>query len=278
VRAEEREELFTAYALGTLSEHDAATVRDLVRSDRKAADELAGYHEIVDMIALSAPLRHADPALRSRVITAARRDQRGGPSRFDPRRFAPWVAATAAGLLLFAWGWGLQQDLTELREDNALLTAVVEAEAKRLQTVLDAGSDASAGALLLQFTAATVQLQESIAIISAPDAANASLESTPAGHGASGHIVWSEEAGAGFLRVQGLPQLGLGEKYDVWLVDGNETVAGGTFNVDDSGHAELIVTPERAIKPFRVYIAVSPLGVAPTFGTALRVLEGSIFR
>ena len=66
--------------------------------------------------------------------------------------------------------------------------------------------------------------------------------------------------------------------YDVWLVDGNETVAGGTFNVDDSGHAELIVTPERSIRPFRVYISVSPLGVAPTFGTALRVLEGSIFR
>jgi len=278
VRPEEREELFTAYALGTLSEHDAATVRELVRSDRKAADELAGYHEIVDMIALSAPLRHADPALRSRVLTAARRDQRRGRRSFDPRRFAPWVAAVAAGLLLVAWGWGLQGELTDLRSDNALLTAVVEAEAKRLQTLLDAGGDASAGALLLQFTAATLELQESIAIISAPDAANAMLESTPAGHGASGHIVWSEEAGAGFLRVQGLPQLGFGEKYEVWLVNGDRTVAGGTFEVDDAGRAELVISSEQGITPFRVYIAVSPLGVTPTIGGVLRVLEGTIFR
>ncbi|HJM75708.1 MAG TPA: anti-sigma factor [Dehalococcoidia bacterium] len=278
MRPEEREELFTAYALGTLSEHDSATVRDLVRSDRKAADELAGYHEIVDMIALSAPLRHADPALRSRVLTAARRDRRRGRRSFDPRRYAPWVAAVAAGLLLVAWGWGLQRDLTDLRSDNALLTAVVEAEAKRLQMLLEAGGDARAGALLLQFTAATVELQESIAIISAPDASNAMLESTPAGHGASGHIVWSEEAGGGFLRVQGLPQLGFGEEYEVWLVDGDRTVAGGAFAVDDGGRAELIVSSRQGIKPFRVYIAVSPLGVTSPIGGALRVLEGTIFR
>lgn len=278
MRTEEREELFTAYALGTLSEHDAATVRDLVRSDRAAAEELAGYHEIIDMIALSAPLRHADPALRSRVLTAARRERRGGRRRFDPRRFAPWVAAAAAGLLLVAWGWGLQQDLKDLQQDNAVLTAVVEAEAKRLQSLLDVEGDVSVQALRLQFTTANAEFQESLAIISAPDASNAVLGSTPAGHGASGHIVWSEETGAGFLRVQGLPQLGFGERYEVWLVSDGDAVMGGSFEVDDSGEAELVVRPEQSISPFRVYVAVSPLGLTPTFGSALQVLEGTIFR
>ena len=41
MRPEEREQLLAAFALGTLSEPDGAVVRDLVRSDPAAADELA---------------------------------------------------------------------------------------------------------------------------------------------------------------------------------------------------------------------------------------------
>ena len=48
---EEREELLTAYALGTLSGQDAAAVEHLIRSDSAAAADLTAYHEMADLIA-----------------------------------------------------------------------------------------------------------------------------------------------------------------------------------------------------------------------------------
>ena len=71
---EEREELLASYALGTLNGPDAAEVEALVRSDASVAEQLVSYHDFVDLIALSVPLKRADPSLRRRVLQAARRE------------------------------------------------------------------------------------------------------------------------------------------------------------------------------------------------------------
>ena len=70
---EERETLLAGYALGSLSTPDAVDAARLVHADPSAEAELRAYHEIADLIALSVPLRRADPALRDRVLAAARR-------------------------------------------------------------------------------------------------------------------------------------------------------------------------------------------------------------
>ena len=115
---EEREELLAAYALGTLPSREAATVEALVRSDSAAARSLASYHEIVDMVALSVPLRRADPALRTHVLAAARA---GTPTRapWSASRIAAFVAASAASMLLVVWGVNLQRGLAQQREKKS---------------------------------------------------------------------------------------------------------------------------------------------------------------
>ncbi|HJM88278.1 MAG TPA: anti-sigma factor [Dehalococcoidia bacterium] len=277
MKPEEREELLSAYALGTLSEPDTAVVRDLVRSDGDAAEELAGYHEIVDMIALSAPLRHADPALRSRVIAAARRERSGARHLLHPRRWLPWAAASAAALLLFAWGWGLQQDLNALRTDNAILSAVVEGEAKRLESLVQADGALSTQSLQLQVQAATSEFQMALAVATAPDVRQSALESTAAGHGARGQFLWSTETGAGWLTATGLPQLGLDRVYEVWLLDDEQVVSGGTFIATADGGVESLVAPGVIIRPTRIVIGVSPFGGADEL-TLPAVLDGSMLR
>jgi anti-sigma factor RsiW len=277
VRPEEREQLLAAFALGTLSEPDGAVVRDLVRSDPAAADELAGYHEIVDMIALSAPLRRTDPTLRSRVLAAARKDRTRQTRRLDPRRWLPWVAAAAAITLLLAWGWNLQGTLDQVQRDNSVLTAVVEAEAKRLQSLFETETDVSSQALQLQVQSATSEIELALAVTTAPDVRSSILQSTAAGHGARGHFLWSEDTGAGWLTANDLPQLGLGLVYEVWLLDSRQTISGGTFLPDDAGRVESLVLPLTTLRPSRIVIAVSPQGGADNPG-ATRVLEGFVLR
>src|SRR6476661_4875931 len=94
---EEREELLAGYALGSLSTPDALDADRLVRSDAGAEAELRAFREIADLIALSVPLRQADPRLRERVMTAARRGQVWQPTRL--RRYLP-IAGLAAALAI----------------------------------------------------------------------------------------------------------------------------------------------------------------------------------
>jgi len=125
VTPEEREELLAAYALGTLPDQEAADVEALVRADPSAAADLAAYYEIVDLIALSAPLRRADPSLRRRVLEGARRESMRAARRAPWRTLVPWVAAAAASFFVVGLMFDMQHDITSLQRENATLTSVV---------------------------------------------------------------------------------------------------------------------------------------------------------
>ena len=274
MKPEEREELLTAYALDTLSEPDAAAVSDLVRTDSAAAEELAAYHEIVDLIALSAPLRRADPALRSRVVQAARRERSSRGRRWTVRHVLPWTAAAAVAVLAMWWGSNLQQDIDALRRDNATLTAVVESDAKQLEALLTTGGDLSSQVLQLQFESATADLQLGLAVSTSPDVRSTFLQPTDAGHGAGGHFLWSPDMGAGWLTAYDLPPLPLGSVYQVWLASDDQVVAAGTFLPDQSGRVEVAVQPGGDLGPRRILIAVAPEGGLEAIGSPL-VLDGA---
>lgn len=273
VTPEEREELLAAYALGTLGGPDAAAVRDLVRSDRDAADELASYHEIVDLIALSAPLRRVDPSLRARVLEAARRERPVARRRRDLHRLFPWAAVAAVLALFVAWGMNMQQEVDALRGDNAALTAVVESDAKRIETLLNLDRDTSSRALRLELESTTADLQLGLAVGTAPDVRWGALEATSAGHRARGHFLWSDEVGAGTVTILDLPDLPLGEVYEVWVRNSLQWVSAGVLEPDEDGGVQTVVVPDAQISPTRVAIAVSPDGGSDAIGSPV-VLEG----
>ncbi len=272
---EEREDLLAAYALGTLSGPDAHAVEDLVRSDRGAAEDLRGYHEVVDLIALSVPLRRADPALRTRVMDAARRETRQR-RRFNVREFAGWITAAAACLVALAWGWRVEQSVTRLEQRNAELTAVVESDAKQVaQLVVAAGAGFTGEGLKRQIEDTQETQQVMLAVTTDPQARNSPLLPTPSGHDAHGRYVWSESATAGVVVAKDLPPLPFGSVYQAWLLQGTTAVSAGTFVPDENGSAEVVLRPTSNIEPSTIMIAVAPEGGSAGVGRPV-VLVGLI--
>jgi anti-sigma-K factor RskA len=276
VTPEEREELLAAYALGTLSRPDAQAVEDLVRSDRAAADDLRSYHEVVDLIALSVPLRRADPALRARVMEAARRETRR-PHRVPTfRELAGWGVAVAASVGALAWGVHLEQRVFELDQKNAELTAVVESDAKQLaQLVVAAGADFTGEGLRRQLEDTMEAQQVALAVTTDPQARNSPLLPTPSGHEARGRYVWSGSATAGVVVAQDLPPLPFGNVYQAWLLQGTTAVSAGLFTPDEQGNAEVVLRPSSNIEPTTIMIAVAPQGGSAGVGRPV-VLVGLI--
>lgn len=259
---EEREALLAGYALGSLSEPDARDAQYLIRTDERAAREYEAYVDLAEMIALSVPLRHADPMLRTRVIEAARRTP--SPWRVRPhwRRFLPAAGLAAALGLVTMWAVSLQGTIGDLREEQAALAAVVEASAKRLDTLDQTTVNAQqAQTLGLRLETAIRDQQVLLAVQAADDARIVTLGSTAAAHGGHGQYVYSPEQSAGVLLVYGLPPLPVGATYKVWLEDdSSELVLANTFLPTASGDATVVLAFDRDQKPMRLFVVASSPG------------------
>jgi anti-sigma-K factor RskA len=267
VTPEEREELLAAYALGTLAASDASAVEDLVRADRAAAATLESYHEMVDLLALSAPLRHADPQLRARVLDAARRESRKRRTFPSRRELVVWISGAAAFVGALAWGLHLEQSMARLEQQNAVLTSVVETDAKQLaRLVVAAGADFTGEGLRHQIEATREAQGVLLAVTTDPQARNSPLLPTPSGHEAHGRYVWSESSSAGVVVAQDLPTLPFGNVYQVWLLRGTTSTPAGTFMPDENGSAEVVLRPTSNIEPNTIMIAVAPTGGSAEVG------------
>lgn len=259
---EEREALLAGYALGSLSDPDARDAQALIRNDASAEREYEAYLELADMIAMSVPLRRADPSLRTRVIEAARRTP--SPWRSGPhwRRFLPAAGLAAALLLVTVWAVSLQSTITGLREEQSALAAVVEASAKRLDTLDQTTVNAQqAETLGLRLETAIKDQQTLLAVQAADDVHIVTLGSTAASHGAHGQYVYSPEQSAGVLLVYGLPPLPVGASYKAWLEDeDSELVMANTFLPTSNGDATVVLSFDREQTPVRVFVVASNAG------------------
>ena len=277
---EERDELLAAYALGTLPGSESATVEELVRHDSAAASELARYHDVIDLVALNAPLRRADPSLRNRVLDVARAGREERIVWF--RRWSRWqvasvVAAAVAGFAIIGWGMGVQHQLAAQSKQNAALAAVVEASAKHIQQLTQNGASAAVSEDLKTQLQTALADQELVTAINADQQSKMSvLEPTAAGHGAVARYLWSGEAGAGVLLARGLPDLPLDSVYQIWFDDGKKTFSVGTFTPDERSAVQKVVRlPSGAGAPKRVSVSVAPAGGSSSVGR-LVVLSGAV--
>jgi len=262
VTPEEREALLAGFALGTLSDPDARDADYLVRTDAAAAREYEAYRDLADMIALSVPLRRADPDLRDRVIHAARRTPGPWRQRHHWRRFLPAAGLAAALAIVSIWAISLQSTIGDLRADQAALAAIVEADAKRLDALGQVSVDAEqAQNLGVRLETALKDQQVILAVQSDPETRRIRLEPTAAAHGAHGSYLWSDVNAAGVLLVYDLPPLPLGSAYKVWLEDpSSRQVYGGTFTPDPQGDATVALTMEGEREPVRLYLVASGPG------------------
>lgn len=241
---EEREALLASYALGTLSAPDLEDAERLIRSDPDAADEAARFGEIAELIALAAPPQRPPAALRERVLAAARR----GPARrrrwrVPVARILPAASLAAVVVIVSVWAVNLQQELETLREETTLLTAVVEADAKRLEQIAaqsDAQSDTRREISVLE-----TQIQDTksaTSILLDPEAESAELVPTAAAHGATGVYTWSGSADAGVIVLRNLQPVGFNEVYRISLMDrwGN-WVASQSVAPDPTGETMVLI-------------------------------------
>ena len=254
---EEREELLAGHALGTLSAPDAADAERLIRSDGHAAEQFRTFREIADLIALSVPLRRADPALRARVIAAARKSRSWRP-RFSQRQL-PVYGLAAALVIVTIWAATLQSSLAQLHRQTASLSAVVESDAKRLDRLSGAASGVQeARTLSLQLSSA-VQDEHAVREVQAdPKAIVTELEQTLASHGARGRYMSSDSAGASILVLQGLPTLPLGGAYRVWLEDPlSQLTLAASFMPDSNLGARVALQRDTRLEAVRVYVVAT---------------------
>jgi hypothetical protein len=256
---DEREELLAAYALGTLSAPDAADVESLVSTNAAAAADLARYHELVDLIALSVPMRRADPRLRERVLDAARRESLARRVR-RPRlsRLLPVAALAAVLALTFVWGMSLRATVSDLRSESAALTALVEANAKRLDTLDGSQNVQESRALGVQLATALQDQQVIAAVQTDPNVRSTDFEPTASGHGAGGRYLWSESADAAVIVAHDLPQIPFGNVYRVWIEDSlSRLTPVMTFVPDGIGNAQVILRSPVIAEATRIFIVAT---------------------
>jgi|CXWL01.1.fsa_nt_gi hypothetical protein len=280
----EARENIDAWALGALDSDDARLFKDHLSSCPDCillADEA---RHTGASLALAVPLRSANAALKARVLAsaavlepAAWDGQRNLSGRRPASRYMPTVLAAGLALCVALAGWGIyaQNQMNNLRDDNARVSAGATTESAKFAT---------ASTQLVQMSALRSQSllsQDAITdIVSQPDATRLQLIGTSAAPDSTGRYVWSREARMGALVALGLPALADDQTYCLWLVYENDWVLGGLFDVDIEGNGRLIVrdlqVDTSAVGALRSFaVSVEPAGDV-TQHTGETVLQASV--
>lgn len=221
-------ELLGAYCTDALDPLERATFEAHLADCAVCRDEAASFREVLGALSDAHPVRPPE-SLEEAVLAHALAQGSGtaepgaapqhtpspssesaattAPTQAHPpawRRAAPWMAAAAAGAVLFAGGFGLG------RQQAPTLTAT---------------GDASAMASI-------------VAVASAADAHVMSADLM----GASSRVVTSGEMDKSVFLASGLPTPAKGMCYQVWAVtDDGQMVSAGSFTPDADGHIAAVL-------------------------------------
>lgn len=310
----EAESQLAAYALGALDGEDRHAVESLLAESPTHREELRQLREVVAMLPFAVPAAEPPDRVRSTLFARIEASRQVAPPQTAqtpaPVRKArsPWLVPAmlaAIATLVFALGGmtlSLGNRVARLDQTNGQLVAAVagleqelvttRATQERLESQLAEGQD-QLGAVSDQLAASQDQLAASqdqlaqvsarlardeqvIAFVSAPGVATRQLAPADAGAAARGEMYMYPGEESAVVLFSGLPALAPGQTYQFWLADGPLQVAGGTFEVDDTGLARIVVQAPREVNAFsEVMVTVEPAGgsAAPS---AEVVLAGSL--
>jgi hypothetical protein len=195
----------------------------------------------------------------------------------------PAALAILAALLIALGGLTLSlgQAVADLDRSNHQLVATLvqlqrtlaETQARQsdLATQLAAGREQ-----VSQLQTRLAEDQYVVSFVSAPGVATRSLNAASTNLVARGEMYMYPGQPSAVVIFSGLPALKPGTVYQFWLADSSSQVAGGTFAVDTTGIATLVVQAPREVNAFQqVMLTIEPAG-GSAHPSQQVVLQGSL--
>ncbi|HEY7179702.1 MAG TPA: anti-sigma factor [Gaiella sp.] len=216
----EAHELIAGYALDALEPDDRARAKALLDRSEEAREELRAFTEATAAMATAASGPVPPPALRERILDAARADRQMVvplESRRRPR-LVPVLGAAAAIAAVFAialgiWGLSVSSDLDDSR-------------------------------------AALSQARAAAAVLASPDARNVALQ-----QGDGTLVVSGSDA---VLVLNSMEAAPAGKTYEVWVLDGETPVRAGVF--PGGGPRDLVPVEGSVGEGAKVLVTLEPSG------------------
>lgn len=281
-----------AYALGALDIDEMAFVERALRESPDHREELNQLREVVALLPYAAAPADPPERVRTRLLDRIAASAAEQPAPVTPLPPAPirrrgWLTPAIMGVLAaFVLGLGaltfsLQQSVTALDQTNRDLVTTLSQLQQALadtQTRQDelAAQLASNQEQLAQLGGDVAQERHVVSFVTAPGVATRTLEATLPDTNARGEMYMYPGNDQAVVIFSGLHTLEPGQTYQFWLADGQTQVAGGTFVVDESGIAQLLVDAPREVNAFsEVMVTVEPAGGSSVPSEEV-VLSGSL--
>jgi anti-sigma-K factor RskA len=233
------DELLPAYALGMLELDEEARVAAHLSGCARCQAELHTFQAIPERLAYAVPVRVPPARLRQSILQSVQ-PQAVKPA---PAVRASWRERLAASVHRAGPAWAIAS--------LVLLAVLVVSNLALWHQVQQLSSNTSGGFTLL------------------------ALNATSSAPGANGLMVISRDGRYGTLVVDGLPDLGQGRQYQLWLIQDGQRTSGGVFSVDGSGYGSLWVAAPQPLVSYQTFgITIEPQGGSPG-PTGQKVLGGS---
>ncbi|ABY36922.1 MAG TPA: anti-sigma factor [Chloroflexus aurantiacus] len=288
---EHEQSLLAAAALGSLDPTDLAAFEQVLASSPAARSEFEQLREVVALLPYAAPPVTPPDHVRTRLMERIAADQAAQApprqTRSSRRISTGWVTPlilvglTLVITLLGSLTLSLQQQVIALNETNQQLLAAVN----NLQAAVNASEERQSQmtAQLATYEQQLARLNDQVAqerllvsFVSAPGVATRELLPTRADVTARGEMYMYPGETQAVVVFSGLPALEPDRVYRFWLSDGTQRIAAGSFQVDATGLATLMVTAPREVNAYtEVMLTVEPAtGTAP--GDVEVILTGTL--
>jgi anti-sigma-K factor RskA len=276
-----------AYALGALDDADRIAVEQQLAQSPSQRAELRRLREVVAILPYAAAPAEPPERVREQLFARiAASKPAPAPARSPaPRRswLMPSAVAVLTVLLIIFGGMtiSLGQSIADLDRSNRQLVGTLSemqqvlAETQNRQRVVESQLSSSRQEIE-NLNARLAQDHYVVSFVSAPGVATRSLKAVSTGINASGEMYMYPGEASAVVVFSGLPDLEAGKVYQFWLADTSGQVPGGTFVVDDSGIASLVVEAPREVNAFQqVMLTIEPDGGSDNPSQQV-VLEGSL--
>lgn len=261
---DEIRELSSLYVLGGLTPEERAAFEAHLATCAECAAEVESLKPVVPALAQAVPQLAPPPAVRDRLLArvsqiseatqrnVVRVSQETKPETPPIASGIQWLPLAASLVLVVGLGVYALQLRGRIR--------VLETE---LQDAL-ARADVN-GRQLADTRRVSLELQNQMAVLTAPDVTSVNLAGQPVSPAAQGRAFWSRSRGLVFT-ASNLPPPPPDRTYQLWFIVASDgaKVSAGIFSPDAGGSATLLFTsPPGMPQPAQLAVTLEPSGGVP---------------